>query len=135
MTQKEAIAKAPRGRPNRAPLGRKRILTVQGLDEAYAYRFVNDTGDRVQSFLDNGWETIPADQVRIGDKRVNQSAPEGTVAQANVGQGQKGFLLRIKREWYDEDQEAKQVEVNRTENAMREEALNGTYGKLEISRN
>jgi hypothetical protein len=43
-------------------------------------------------------------------------------------------VLRIKQEWYEDDQAAKQAQVNATEEATRSEALNGTYGKLEISR-
>lgn len=133
--EKEAIAKAPERRPRRTPIGTRQILSVMGKDPDYEYRFVNDTGDRVQAFLDNGWEKTPAKSVRVGDKRVNSPTPEGSDTVASVGGGQKSFLLRIKKDWYEEDQAAKQDAVNATEEATREQALNGTYGKLDIGRN
>jgi hypothetical protein len=131
---KEAISKAPVGRVRRTPVGKRNILSVVGKEDGYEYRFVNDTGDRVQSFMENGWETVPSDGVRVGDKRIDAASPEGSVAKASVGGGMKAVLLRIKKEYYEEDQLAKQSLVNASEEATRQKALDGTYGKLEISR-
>lgn len=133
-TPDKGIAKAPERRVRRTPIGTRQILSVTGKDPAYEYRIVNDTGDRVQEFLDNGWEKVPAKSVRVGDKRVNNPTPEGSDATMSVGSGQKAFVLRIQKEWYEEDQAAKQTAVNATEEATREQALDGTYGKLEIGR-
>lgn len=134
-TQKEAIAKAPERRVRRTPVGTRNVLTVTGKEPGYEYRFVNDTGDRVQSeFLDNGWEVVPSKDVKIGDKRLGTPGTDGTAARVSVGKGEQGVLLRIREDWYKEDQEAKQVQVNKIEEAMKADALNGTYGKLEISR-
>lgn len=134
MSQKDAIAKAPERRVRRASIGRPNVLTVNGKDPDFEYRVVNDTGDRVAEFVDRDWEVVSAKSVRIGDKRVNSSAPEGTVAQANLGRGMKGYVMRIPKEFYEQDQAAKQAEVMKTEQATKQEALDGTYGKLEISR-
>jgi hypothetical protein len=135
-SDKEAIAKAPARRVRRTPIGRRNVLTVSGKEAGYEYRFVNDEGDRVQEFLDNGWEVVPQnDSLRIGDKRLNApTGSEGTAAVASVGQGQKAFLLRIRDEYYKEDQAAKQAHVDATEAATKEKALDGNYGKLEITR-
>lgn len=131
---KEAIAKAPRGRTQRVPVGTRNVLSVAGKDPSYEYRIVNDSGDRVQEFLDAGYEVVDAGSVRVGDKRVNSASSEGSISQISVGQGQKAFVLRIKKEWYAEDQAAKQARVNELESATKAKALDGTYGKLEISR-
>ena len=131
---KEAIAKAPRGRTQRVPVGTRNVLTVMGKDPNYENRIINDSGDRVQEFLDAGYELVQKDSVRVGDKRVNSTTAEGSVAQLSVGQGQKGYVVRIKKEWYDEDQAKKQARVNELESATKAKALDGTYGKLEISR-
>lgn len=131
---KEAIAKAPSGRVQRTPVGTRNVLTVSGKDPDYVYRIVNDSGDRVQEFLDAGYELVKESSVKVGDKRVNKASAEGSVSQISVGQGQKAFVVRIKREWYDEDQAAKQQKVNELEAATKAKALDGTYGKLEISR-
>lgn len=131
---KEAIAKAPRGRTRRTPIGQRNVLTVTGKDPNYVYRIVNDSGDRIQEMADAGYELVEANSVRVGDKRVNTASAEGTVSQISVGQGQKAMVMRIKKEWYEEDQRAKAEQVDKLEDATRAEALSGTYGKLEISR-
>jgi hypothetical protein len=131
---KEAISKTPERRVRRTPLGQRNVLSVSGKEPGYEYRFVNDTADRVAQFQDAGWEIVPAAGVRIGDKRVGNPTPEGTQAQASVGGGDKAYLMRIRDDWYKEDQARKQEYVNATEAATKQEALDGTYGKLEISR-
>lgn len=134
-TQKEAIAKAPERRVRRTPVGQRNILSVSGKEAGYHYRFVNDAGDRIQSeFLDNGWEVVKNEDVRIGDKRLGAAQSIDSAARASVGKGEQAVLLRIREDWYQEDQEAKQVYVNKTEEALREKALDGTYGKFDISR-
>jgi len=134
MSEKEAIAKAPSGRVQRVPVGTRNVLTVAGKEPGYEYRIINDSGDRVQEFLDAGYELVKENSVKVGDKRVNKASSEGTVSQISVGQGQKAFVVRIKKEWYDEDQAAKQQKVNELEASTKAKALDGTYGKLEISR-
>jgi len=42
--------------------------------------------------------------------------------------------MRIKKEWYDEDQNLKQRRVDAQESSIKEKALDGTYGKLDITR-
>lgn len=123
-------------RPKRTPINKRDILSVKGKEPGYHYRIVNDIGDRTQSFVDAGYEFVDASSVTIGDKRVNRASPEGSKAQVSVGAGQKAYLMRIKQEWYDEDQAAKQQEVQKLEQSMRQQALSQNElknGKLEIS--
>jgi hypothetical protein len=131
--EKEAIAKAPSGRKQRTPIGQRNVLTVSGKDPEYVYRIVNDVGDNVQRFLDAGYEPEKADAVKVGDKRVNNASAEGTVSQMSVGQGIKGLVMKIRREWYEEDQARKQGHVDNTERAIKDKALDGTYGNLELN--
>lgn len=134
MSQKEAIAKAPATRVRRNPVGKRNVLTVAGKEPGYEYRFVNDIGDRVQEFLDNGWEIVEKKSVRIGDKRVGQTSGEGSAAMASVGHGTMAYVLRIREEWKKEDDADKQALVDASEAAMKEKALDGTYGSLEVTR-
>lgn len=133
MTQKEAIAKAPERRVRRTPIGQRNVLTITGKEAGYHYRVVNDVGDRVQEFLDNGWELVKSSAVRIGDKRLGAATSDGSAAQARVGKGETAMVLRIKNEYYEEDQAAKQAYVAKTEETMKGEALNGTYGGLDLN--
>lgn len=125
-------------RPKRTPISKRNILSVEGKDPNYHYRIVNDTGDRIQAFKDAGYETVLASDVRIGDKRINSATPEGSVAQVSVGGGQKALLMRIPKEWYEEDQATKQTEINRLEQSTLQQALERNElktGKLEVTRN
>jgi len=131
---KEAIAKAPESRVKRTPIGTRNVLTVAGKDPNYVYRIINDSGDRVQEFMEAGYELVKDDSVKVGDKKVNKASSEGSLSQVSVGQGQKAFVVRIKKEWYEEDQAAKQLRVDELENSTKAKALDGTYGKLEITR-
>lgn len=134
MTQREAIAKSPSGRVRRTPVGVRNVLTVGGKDPAYEYRIVNDTGDRVEQFKSAGYEVVSAKDVTVGDRRVNAASAEGSSATVSVGGGSKAVVMRIKKEWYEEDQVRKQSDVDQTEAATKADALKGTYGKLDISR-
>jgi hypothetical protein len=132
---KEAIAKPPVNRVRRSSIaGRRNVLTVSGQDPDFHYRVVNDSGDRVQEFIDMGYGIVEKDSVRIGDKRVDNQSGEGSQARVSVGQGMHAYVMRIRKDWYQEDQAAKQAHVDATEAATKEKALDGTYGKLEISR-
>ena len=132
---KEAIAKAPSGRVRRSPLARKNVLTVVGKEDGFQYRIVNDTEDRVTGLIDQGYEVVSSTKVQIGDKRVSKATPEGSVVSMSVGGGKRGVLVRIPDEFYQEDQKIKQDYVAETERATKADALSGTYGKLEVTRN
>lgn len=121
-------------RPKRTPVNGRNILTVSGKDPDYVYRIVNDTGDRIQAFLDAGYELVDANSVRVGDKRVNSASPEGSKAEVNVGDGLKGKVLRIRKEWYEEDQQAKQAHVNQLEQTIKQKAAGADYGTVSITR-
>lgn len=124
-------------RPKRTPIGKRDILSVKGKDPNFHYRIVNDVGSRVQDLKDIGYEIESASTVQIGDKRVNSATPEGSLAQVSVGGGQKAFVMKIPLEWYREDQEAKQAEVQRLEQSTLQQALAQNElknGKLEVTR-
>lgn len=132
MNQKDPIAKSPSGRVKRTPVGNRNVLTVRGKDPAYVYRIVNDEGDRVEIFKEAGYETVDAATHQVGDKRVNRTAPEGSIARAFVGGGRQGVVMRIRKDWYEEDEAARQALISEQENRQRPENLNGYYGKSEF---
>lgn len=130
---KEPIAKAPKGRTTRTRIGQRNVLTVSGKDENYEYRVVNDKGDRIAMFEDAGYELVDASEVRVGDKRITRTSPTGSKAEVSVGQGDKAFVMRIKKEWYKEDQEAKEFQLKKQEEAIKQEALkNADYGSVGV---
>lgn len=133
MDVKEPIAKVPRARKTRVPVGQRNVLTVLGKDPDFEYRIVNDVGDRVAAFEDAGYVVEEAAAVRVGDKRVNRATPEGSKAQVSVGEGRKAYVMKIPKEFYAEDQNAKLNQVRQIEESIKQPS--GDYGKIEITRN
>ncbi len=135
--EKETIAKAPSGRPTRTPLGVRNILTVNNKDPNFVYRVVNDVddGDRVQRFIDAGYEIVNSDSVTVGDRRIGNPSSIDSVARVSVGGGKKGIVMRQKREWYEEDQARKAAEIDATEQSIQKpDSGKGMYGNMSFKR-
>jgi hypothetical protein len=119
-------------RPSRTPISGRNVLTVNGKEPGYSYRVVNDNGDRIAQFLDAGYELVDASTITVGDKRVNAATAEGSKAQVSVGNGDKAYVMRIKQDWFDEDQKAKQARVNELEESIKQKSGNADYGTVKI---
>ncbi len=121
-------------RVRRTPInGTRNILTVRGKEPGYEYRVVNDDGDRIAMFQEQGYELVTDSSVQIGDRRVANPTQEGSNIQISVGGGKKAFLMRIKEDWFKEDQKSKQEYVTASEEGIRREAsLPGNYGEVKI---
>ncbi len=130
----ENLVKSPRGRVRRTPISTRNRLTVRNRDANYEYRIVNDIDDRVDAFKQNGWEVVAAKDVAVGDKRVENTSNTGSAAEISVGQGTKAIVMRIPKDWYDEDQRAKSDNITALEKTMKEEAQRGYYGKISNER-
>lgn len=132
---KEPIAKAPSGRPERAPVGSRNRLKVHNPDPNYVYRWVNDsdgTGDRIDEFKAAGYEVVPKGTHKL-DPRVQQGTEPGSAENMAVGGGIKAVLMRQRKDWYDEDQAKKQRNVDTQEQAIRNPTVDGKYGKIEVT--
>lgn len=131
---KESISKSPSGRPTRTPVASRSVLSVKGQEPGYHYRVVNDDDDRVEAFKGAGYEVVLAKDVKIGDRRVEATSAEGTAASTSVGGGKRGIVMRIKKEWYDEDQALKQKQINELEDSMKQKAReNADYGTISLT--
>lgn len=131
---RELSAKAPAARPQRASSTVRNRLTLKNTDPNFVYRVANDQGDRVEQLKELGYEIVDAGAVRVGDRRVDLGKSVGSAATLALGRGDSGVVMRIRKEWYDEDQTNKQAEVSRSEQTMKEDARKNNYGKLDISR-
>ena len=122
-------------RPKRVPVTGRSRLTVRNQDPNYKYRIVNanleSDPDRVLDLQERGYEIVPRGQTGgTGDKRVDDASALGSAGQISVGQGTKAVVMRIPREWYEQDQKAKQDEVDLTERRVAQDA---DYGKIDIT--
>jgi hypothetical protein len=131
VENKETISKAPAGRPVRVPVSGRNILTVKGKEPGYEYRIVNDDADRIARFQEGGYELVSNESVKVGDNRVSLPTAEGSVKQMSVGQGRKAYLMRIKKEYFDEDQKDKQKRVDELEATTKANAMKGMTGTID----
>ena len=121
--------------PNRsATNGTRNRLKLKNTDPAYEYRIVNDIDDRVQCLLDVGYEIDT--NTKVGDKRAgNPSSAPGTPITVSLGQGDKGIVMRIKKELKAERDADKAELVRERELALQNPSQNGAdYGKVTLSR-
>lgn len=110
----------------------KDILTVRGKDENYVYRIVNDDPGRVHRMREAGYEVVQDEGVTIGDANiVSESGTVGTIT-VDRRHGVKGILMRIRKEWYEEDQRAREKLIAKREAALfrTEKEADGRYGKI-----
>ncbi len=123
------------GRTTRASVnGSRSVLSVSGKEPGFQYRIVNDTGDRVAAMQERGYEIVTDQNIKVGERRVANPAQEGSPVMASVGGGTKAYVMRIKSEWYEEDQIAKQAQVNELERSIKKDAYKeGLIGDVKIS--
>lgn len=132
-TPKEPIAKSPSGRPKRVRVGAGRYLPYVEQDPDYVYRIVNDRDDRVYQFMQAGYEPVERSAVHTVDVVGDAPSSVGSKALVHVGGGQKALVMRIKREYYEADQEDKARQIDRMEQAQKDEMRRfsdyGRYGR------
>lgn len=121
-------------RKKRIPVGGPRnLLTVANKDPNYVYRWVNDTPGRIAMFKDGGYEVVTDDN-EIGQSTVDRGSRLGSAITKSVGGLTTAVLMRIPKEWYDEDQAAKQEQIDTLEATMQEQAKKEHYGSINIVR-
>ena len=121
----------------RIPVGAARdILTVQGKDPNYEYRWVLDDPKRpgrLQRFKDGGYEVV-TDTNEVGQNTVDRGKKLGSAITRPDG-GNTLVLMRILKEWYDEDQAAKEEKIAALEATMVADVKgDGGYGGVTIER-
>lgn len=120
----------------RIPVGGPRnILTFEGKDPDKVYRWVLDSPGRIIRFEQGGWEKVlVSDKTEVGQATVDRGTVVGSVVTRLGGAGQTLVLMSIRKEWFEEDQKAKQEQLDALEATMKQEAHEGHYGSLTITR-
>lgn len=122
-------------RAERKPLFAQGPQAVSGdLDKNFQYRFVNDVGSRISKFEDAGYEFVEDPSLIVGDSRVSNSSDVGSAKTVTSNDGTRSYLMRIKKEWYDEDQAKKSERINEQEAAMKDPISQGFTGSIKTSR-
>lgn len=132
----------PSSRPNRNSAGGYRNkLTVLGQNPDYNYRWVADIEENGVALIEaqqNGYTYARADEHKVGDNFVYKPEDGGSsVIRIPAGKG-GGFLylMRIRKDWYDEYQEEKRkarLDVAKVaQQRLSQEADGGVYGSIKI---
>lgn len=145
-TPKSATLSDIAGRPHpkrRIPVGSKNVMNVPQIP-GYKTRWVNDVreGQRMTTFTDAGYEFVMKGETDTSGLSIQAGAdtPVGTPISKNVGGGVKAFLMKQREEFYNEDQQAKQRNIDQLENSIRrkrtrpEDATpeDGQYGEVTV---
>lgn len=119
----------------RKPLFQRGPQSISGeKDPNYIYRFVNDTGSRIDQMKQAGYEIVEDDSLIVGDSRVSDPSSQGSAKRVISKDGTVSYLMRQKKEYYEEDQAAKQAHNDEIEAAMKKQASEGMYGSIKMSR-
>ena len=134
---KEVIAKAPSGRPVRQTTGTRNKFAYINKDPNFEYRVAVDndgTGDRIAELKDRGYEMVPSGIHRLGTQRVDESSKDSSIETMNAGSGNKGYLMRISKDWYEEDKKEKAKRIDATEQGLKNPLNDGTLsGSISIN--
>jgi len=121
---REPKAVALSGRVRRTPLNMRNKLTVKDRDPNYHYRIVNVKEDRVEQFQEQGYEVVLT--TPVGDKLIDAPSSLGSASEISVGGGLKAVVMRIPKEFYEEDQAMKQAQIDELEATMGSNAKKGS---------
>lgn len=125
------------GRPERPSTGRSRgKLYVTGTNPDYTYYWAVDTaenGYNIFDFRERGWEFSTKENdpnIKIGDLYVHTVENVGSVYRVPANKkGEYHYLMRIRKEWADEDFMRQQQEVDEKESGIfRADKGDGQYG-------
>lgn len=133
MATRELTQKVPEGRPQRQSMTSRNRLKVKSRDPNFHYRIFSDIDDRIEDAKRAGYEIDPDNNSKsMSDMRVD--VPSG-IGSANIplGGGRKGVVMRIRKDWFQDDQKVKQDAINAVENTIKQTAKEYVRGELEIT--
>jgi hypothetical protein len=107
-------------------MGARLKLDVRNKDPNYEYRWFNDVGDRINEAVESGREYVLKEDVVLDasmEKPGLGSCVSKCVGKHPDGSPKMAYLLRIRKEWYDEDQIEKQKAADLVDQSIRSGAL------------
>jgi hypothetical protein len=146
VATKKKVSRPPKrkaaGEPSRVSYKDRRKISANDQDPDFVYRVVNSDNERNSGRIDEmtamGYK-IANDGETLGDEHGVEASTVGSQVGKHVGHGTRGVLMKIPRHLYEEDQAAKQAEVDHSEAGMVADELknaDGMYGEgLKVSDN
>jgi hypothetical protein len=139
QAERNAVAE-PKALPASDGATRKRRNTFNGTEAklsvrqqipGYHLHVLTDAGSRIQEAMDSGYEFVrPEDVGGVSENVVSRNGDLGERIRYLVnpraqGTEQYGYLMKIRQEWYEEDQAELQAKNNRIDGAIRKGKVSG----------
>uniref|UniRef100_A0A6M3J195 Uncharacterized protein n=1 Tax=viral metagenome TaxID=1070528 RepID=A0A6M3J195_9ZZZZ len=127
--------RSPTGRKARVPLGTPRARLTVGfkIPPDKKPRWIVDHPGRLAQAEGGGYTFVEDPNATVGEGPENQRDRLSTkisrvVGETNEGAPIKAYLMLINKDWYEEDQEVKQTEIDETDEAIRSGGVQGKVG-------
>jgi hypothetical protein len=128
--KEQALTRNANERPTRERVrnvfnGTQAKLTVNNEIPGYKLHIFNDEPGRIQTAIDGGWEFVSPEEVGgVKDSVTSGNTDLGDKVRYLVGASEKGdglyaYLLKIKQEWWEEDQKELNKRNDRVDDAIR----------------
>lgn len=120
----------------RVPVGLRDPMSItEELDPNFSYRFVRNTPGRIQKFEEGGYELVTGD-ARIGDPNIAKASNMGSAFSIASGDNaDRVYLMRIPKDYYDEDQAAKAAKADEIEQQLKQRPKDqGLEGEIKLNR-
>lgn len=111
--------------------GTEAKISVRQQIEGYHLHVFTDVGGRIQEALDNGYEFVtPIEVGGVSENVVSRNGDLGERIRYLVnpraeGSEQYGYLMKIRQEWYEEDQAELQAKNNTIDSSIRRGKITG----------
>lgn len=112
--------------------GTRGKLVVDGEVPGYHLHIINDDRTRLQDALDNGYEFVNPDEIKgVSENVVSRNGELGKdrvrflVGSQENGQPMYAYLMKIRQEWYEEDQAELQAQNDKIDLAIRKGKVTG----------
>lgn len=111
--------------------GTEAKISVQSQIPGYHLHVFTDAGGRIQQALDNGYEFVkPVEVGGVSENVISRNGDLGERIRYLVnpradGTDQYGYLMKIRQEWYEEDQAELQAKNNLIDAAVRKGRITG----------
>ena len=123
-------------RGGRVPMGgyMKNLELEFEAEAGFRYRWILDEGERIIRALRGGYQFVRQENdtytVVKGDQSEMETYIKKTTGRLESGKPQVSYLMGIKEEFYQEDQRAKEAELQETDAAIMGNTLNPHDGKV-----
>ena len=112
--------------------GTRGKLAIEGEIPGYHLHIMNDDRTRLQDATDNGYEFVSPDEIKgVSENVVSRNGDLGDsrvrflVGSQENGQPMYGYLMKIRQDWFDEDQAELQAKNDKIDNAIRKGTVTG----------